>query len=91
MYRRTNGKEYIPQMAAIECWEARLRRLRLAAASEIQNPILTSTPESHHHIADSQNDAVELKAFLQQNTGDPAVKVRQQIILGDTECQSGFL
>lgn len=79
MYRRTSGKDYIRQIAGIERREARLRRLRSANSTQGMQPdtssIFVSTPESHHHVANSQNDAVEIRTFLNQNSGDPAIKV----------------
>ena len=72
---RTSHKAFIPQLAAIEWHQARIRCIRM------QQEVLKATdptPEAlkrHHVIGKSQNDPQDINKFLYENSDDPAVKV----------------
>lgn len=78
-YRRTSRKLVHKQLGAIERRHARIRRIRQSFDRRHKLGKVTNdtacTPEGHHHIGMSQNQPVELGAFLRKNSGDPAIKV----------------
>ena len=74
-FMRTSHKAFIPQLAAIERRQARIRRIRMR--QEVLNAT-DPTPkalEHHHAIGKSQNDPQDINKFLQDNSDDPAAKV----------------
>jgi hypothetical protein len=63
-------------MARIERRQARIRRIRaLNFASKKAKDKVTIDLDIHHAIGKSQNDPKHTGLFIQENSGDPAVKV----------------
>jgi hypothetical protein len=80
-YMRTSKKQFLKQLTQIERRQARIRRIR-ARLSAIGKPTQTnlefgSSPDARYHISKSQNERESIPFFLQQNAGDPAVRVRK--------------
>ena len=77
-YKRTNKKDFVSQLARIEHREARLCRIqgKLSDAGQLQDEeTVTTDPQIHHHIGQSQNNYHHIGTFLYNNATDPAVKV----------------
>lgn len=77
-YKRTSKKFFIRQITQIERREHRLRRIRAHNNPSYGHDRDTSeaiSPDMHHHIGKSQNEAEHIGTFLSTNAGDPAVKV----------------
>jgi hypothetical protein len=64
-------------MAKLERHQHRLRvlreRLEKSGATEVDET--ADTPDAHHLIGKSQNDAEHIGLFVQKHAGDPAVRV----------------
>ena len=72
---RTSHKAFIPQLAATERRQARIRRIRMQRE---QVSLADPAPEvlrQHHVIGKSQNFPEDINLFLQRNLEDPAAKV----------------
>jgi hypothetical protein len=64
-------------MAQIEHRQARIRRIRaLNVASKKAEDKVAIDLNAHYTIGKSQNDPKHMGLFIQENSGDPAVKVR---------------
>ena len=81
---RTSHKEFVPQLAAIERRQARIRRIR--TRQEISNTTdpTPDVPEQHHVIGKSQNFPEEINSFLLKNSHNPAAKVALLYLSADT-------
>lgn len=67
----------MPQLVQIERRQARIRGIHTRTASLVnasRDPI-ANTPDSHHHIGQSQNDPVDVNRFAHMNHDDLAMKV----------------
>ena len=80
-YKRTSKKNYLRQLTQIERHQVRIRHIR-RGLNEGKNPFAcngepeyASNPMVQYHIGKSQNEPVVLPIFLQENCGDPAIKV----------------
>ena len=72
---RTSHKAFIPQLAAIEHRQARIRRIQMQREEvSLADPALQAL-EQHHVIGKSQNFPKDINIFLQKNSEDPAAKV----------------
>jgi hypothetical protein len=80
-YKRTSKKNYLKQLTQIERRQARIRQIRRqlnagkttsACDGEVE---YASSPKARYYIGKSQNEPVVLPIFLQENRGDPAIKV----------------
>jgi hypothetical protein len=80
-YKRTSKKNYLKQLTQIERRQARIRQIRTrlnAGNTSGQNEVEHAfSPVSQYYIGKSQNEPVVLPIFLQENYGDPAIKVRK--------------
>ena len=74
-FMRTSHKAFIPQLAAIERRQARIRRIRMRQEVLSATDPTPETLEHHHAIGKSQNDPQDINKFLQDNSDDPAAKV----------------
>lgn len=80
IYTRTSRKGFLKQMTQIERRQARIRRIREHqkmngdTSTSIKTDIATS-PNSRYHVGNSQNEPEHIVAFVQKNSGDPAIKV----------------
>lgn len=74
-YRRTSKKYFVKQITQIERRIHKLRLIRRRNNPDSYEKGEVVTPELHHHIGKSQNDAEHIGTFLSKNAGDPAVKV----------------
>jgi hypothetical protein len=78
-YKRTSKKNYRKQLTQIERRQARVRqirsRLNAGKASRYNEVEYASSSMPQYCIGKSQNQPVILSIFLQENRGDPAVKV----------------
>jgi hypothetical protein len=63
-------------MARIERRQARIRRIRASnfASKETEDKVAIDL-DVHHAIGKSQNEPKHMGLFIQENFGDPAVKV----------------
>lgn len=71
-------------MTQIERRQARIRRIRerLSAGTKHQAAVdidSATSPNARYHIGKSQNEPEHLIAFVQNNAGDPAVKVNPMV------------
>ena len=75
-YLRTDRKAFVKQLAKIERWQKRLRRIKQRMESRF-NPLekVSRSPEAHHHIGKSQDRYLHIGTFLQVHAEDPAIKV----------------
>ena len=81
-FPRANGKEYVKQMTGLERREARIRRIREKLWPKGVKPAdepSSQASDAHHHIGTSQSNPVHIGKFLQDNAGDPAIKVRSKL------------
>lgn len=77
-YKRTSKKFFVRQITQIERREHMLRRIRARNDRSSGHQRDTSeavSPDMHHHIGKSQNEAEHVGTFLSTNASDPAVKV----------------
>lgn len=68
-------------MTQIERRQAHIRRIRAKSfprTKEVRENVATD-PEVHHNIGKSENYPEHVGTFVQRNTGDPAVKVFQDV------------
>ena len=75
-YLRTDCNAFVKQLAKIEQWQKRLRRIKQRMACRF-NPLekVSKSPEVHHHIEMSQDCHSHIGTFLQAHIEDPAIKV----------------
>jgi hypothetical protein len=64
-------------MARIERRQARIRRIRARTSASASSPTekLPIAPDVHHCIGRSQNQPEHIGLFVQNNSGNPAIKV----------------
>lgn len=78
-YSRTSRKGFLKQMTQIERRQARIHRIRekLGVSYLPPEPIANDAASlnAHYHIGKSQNESKHIVLFVQNNRGDPAVKV----------------
>ena len=76
-YSRTNRKEFVRQMAQIEHRQAHICRIHARTSTNASSPTekLPITPDVHHCIGQSQNQPEHIGLFVQNNSGNPAIKV----------------
>ena len=79
---RTSHKSFVPQLAAIERRQTRIRRIRTRQAILSAADPTPEVLEQHHVIGKSQNDPEDINKFLQKNSDDPAAKVTLFYSLG---------
>ena len=79
-YMRTSHKAFIPQLAAIERRQARIRRIRMQQQAQSLGDPTLEVPEQHHVISKSQNFPEDIHMFLSKNSDDPAMKVSPSCI-----------
>ena len=72
---RTSHKVFIPQLAAIEHRQARIRCIRMRQEKLNATDPTPETLKHHHVIGKSQNNPEDISRFLQENSDDLAVKV----------------
>ena len=82
---RTSRKAFVPQMAAIERRQTRIRRIRMRQEMLSTTDPTLEVPEQHHVIGKSWNFPNDINVFLQSNFDDPAVKVSRVVFTSDTE------
>ncbi|KAG6914252.1 hypothetical protein DXG01_001450 [Tephrocybe rancida] len=77
-YKRTSKKAFLPQLARIDRRQARLYRIDQAttdvAPIEVQTSETSMDLSIHYHIGISQHLKQDIRVFLQENTGDPAIE-----------------
>lgn len=82
-YRKSNKKNVIRQLSAMQTRQARLRKLRKQldpSADELDRPLAAGDPDPRaeggwYFIGKSQNKPVNLGHFLRTNANDPAFQV----------------
>ena len=78
-FRRTDGKQFLKQMAGIERCEAWIRHIcNLNNPSHLGTNVkegVATTSDAHFHIGKSQNFPENIMMFLHKHSKDPAVKV----------------
>lgn len=90
-YPLTSKLDTPAQLAKHERRRRVLRRVAEAAGSISSNnepptdPPTPCSPEDHHYIASSRNNPISLFSFLQENEGDPAIKVKWYCTFGIVE------
>ena len=72
---QTSHKAFIPQLAAIECRQARIRRIRMRQEARSTTDPTPEVHKQHHVIGKSQNFPEEINTFLLKNSHNPAAKV----------------
>ena len=73
---QTSHKAFIPQLAAIERRQARIRRIQMRQEARSTTDPTLEVPEQHHCvIGKSQNFPEEINTFLLKNSHNPAAKV----------------
>lgn len=73
---RTSRRDYVPQLAAIERRQARIRSIRTKRDALNLTDSVANKPDEHHVIGLSQNFPEEMTRFVQANIEDPATRVR---------------
>ena len=82
-YARTSRRAFVPQMAAIERRQTRIRQIRMRQEALSTTDPTPEVPEQHHVIGKSQNFPNDINVFLQSNSDDPAVKVSRVVFTSD--------
>ena len=77
---RTSRKAYVSQLAAIERRQARIQQIRMRQEMLSTTDPTPEVPEQHHVIGKSQNFLNDINVFLQDNSGDPAVKASSLVV-----------
>ena len=72
---RTSHKAFIPQLAATERRQARIRRILIQRERALLADPAPEALQQHHVIGMSQNFPEDINIFLQRNSEDPAAKV----------------
>ena len=80
-YTHTNCKTFVKQLTVIEHWQAHIQCIHAmnklgGTLSNDHEDTSTMSPEEHHFIGKLQNFSVSVPAFLHNNEGDPAIKVK---------------
>ena len=80
-YTRTDRKTFVKQLTVIEHRQARIWRIHAmnklgGTSSNDHEDTSTMSLEGHHFIGKLQNFPVSIPAFLCNNEGNPAIKVR---------------
>ena len=78
-YCQTDGKEFMKQMASIECCEARIHHIQdlndpPLLGTNVEERVAT-TPDAHFHIGKSQNFPENIPMFLCKHPDNPAIIV----------------
>jgi hypothetical protein len=67
-------------MMQVECRQARLRKIQAKTSSNstsvVNDDDTTPSPEAHHIIGKTENFPDDVGFFVQENEGDPAIKVQ---------------
>lgn len=75
---RTSGRSIPQQLSKIEQRQRRIRLIREnlnGSPTLIQPEDMTVNTDAHFNVATSRKNPVHIPTFLQQNLGDPAIKV----------------
>lgn len=72
-------------MTQIERRQARIRRIRKKLATNGETlplePNIATSPSARYHVGATQNQPVHIMTFVYTNSHDPAVKVRELLVL----------
>ena len=83
-FLRTNGRAIPQQLSGIERRQRRISMIRENLGhrpSQIKPDIITDDPGVQYNMGKSEKSSLHISTFLQQNEGDPAIKVSNVLLL----------
>ena len=83
-FLQTNGRAIPQQLAGTERWQRRISMIHENLdhhPSQTEPDVITNDPGVQYNMGTSEKSSVHIPTFLQQNQGDPAVKVSNLIFL----------
>lgn len=83
-YKRTDKRAYVKQLTRIERRQTRIRRIKEKLYGVAQVEDVARSFDVHHHIGKSENLFRHIGTFLEENSNDPAVKVKLLYNLEDS-------